>query len=361
MKVLWIPIFSMRSYETDMYSITKDGNFQLTLSRILASDFDHITVSIPNMVSDINQYLEMMKMIGIKFPHKNIDYIQLIYGKNAVETRKSFWVNNRDFFYNESILDYDLVITDITGYSGSMSFDLPFINNFNITKLPNLVRPYIDDFFNIDLVQIKQSIFTTVINKSQKEYITKIDPSLENKIFVYNKLAHEYLLPVNNQINPNIDMSTIFWPFRISDSAYKFNEFIEMFEKNNLNLKYSIIITDPNDTYTLNKNYIHKIKMSKKQYYETLQNRPIIIMLDNIDDVFHPGTVEFMFYNCNMITFKNSLIIHDGMIKSLDDIPQKLNKIRYNRSFHFTDFVYSHNEISKIYSKEYIKNFLQIK
>lgn len=358
MNVLWIPIFSMRSYDTGKYAILKDGNFQLSLSRILASDFDSITIAVPTDASD---FVEFVSRVGAIAGDRAIYVKPMHYGENAVETRHKFWTLNHDFFYSELVLDFDLLITDITGYAGTMSYDIPFINNFNITKLPELNRPYIDQFFETDIKNMEAALFTTVINPRQREYILEVAPHLKDKVIAYTKVAHTSLMPSDHRTRVfTADQArTIFWPFRISDKAYKWDAFLEMFIENKLDKRYKIVITDPNDSYKGDHKFVKKVKMSKQEYYEFLQKKPIVVMLDEIDTVLHPGTIEFFYYGCNVITLLNELVGNEHQVMDIQQIPLKLNELGYNSPTNTRDFVYSYNEVSVHYNKNNIAKCLQ--
>jgi hypothetical protein len=363
----------MRSYETGKYAITKDGNFQLTLARVMASNFSDITICIPEEVSDQKAFMKMF-VDGYTYSHHltkktKIKFQPLKYGVNAVETRQQFWKMNQEFFYSESILDYDLVITDITGYSGAMSYDLPFINNFNITKLPELDRPYIDQFFDLDLESIEKSLFTTVINPRQKEYIVEVAPHLADKVKVLTKVVSRVMTPrqvkMSRSTYPGIDTNTVFWPFRISDKSYRFEEFLEHFAP--LALSHSanirLVVTDPNDTLkqeTLDKYpFIVKMKPSKEDYYKILEVNPIVVMLDDIDTVLHPGTIEFFEYGCPVITLASKLLPTSHEVASISEISTVIIDLleydtEYEISFELDDFVYDYNEICSLFNEDNI-------
>lgn len=368
----------MRSYETGKYAIMKDGNFQLTMARIIASDFDEITIVLPlkEDISDFDvfkqhqyQYFKL-NAIAAERDAPMVDFVHLKYGANAVETRKTFWDANRDFFYGEGVLDYDLVITDITGYPGAMSFDLPFINNFNITKLPELNRPYIDEFFEQDLKSIEASLFTTVINPRQAEYIVEVRPDLKDKIKAYTKVAHEAMLPKfykTAQFNPFGAKSSmnrdIFWPFRISDKAYKFEQCMDALVEAGLHRRFKVTITDPNDTFgpelAAKYPFVKKKKLSKTEYYEMLNDEPIVIMLDEIDTVLHPGTIEFFHYGCMVVTLLSDLLPHENMVETVEQVPQKLLSLVYNTDTDISAFEYEYGEVSNLYNKNNIETCVQ--
>lgn len=341
MRVLFCPIFSMRSYKTGKYSILKDGNFQLAMSRVLASDFDAVTVTVPDDASDFEETIKRFEM------HTKVNFVEAKYGENAVQTRKSFWDQNQRL----EMLDIDILITDITGYPGKS----PVIYNFNITKLPELNRPYIDSFFEADILSIRNSLFTTVLNPRQKEYIVEQFPELDDKVKVYLKCASQNLLPRSLQVLAN--PKYIFWPFRLSDKAYRWDEFIEVFERAELQkLGYTVTITDPNESSKNLPAYVRKIEPTKEQYYDILSSKPCVIMLDDIDTVLHPGTIELFFYGCQVISFESSLIDNPNSVKSIVDIPKKLSNLMYD-CVDVSEFVFG-DDVSSVYNKVYITDKL---
>jgi hypothetical protein len=344
MNVLWIPIFSMRSYADGKYAILKDGNFQLTMARVLASNFKSITITVPTESSDFDDLVERYKGL------EAVQFIQVPYGANAVETREQFWRMNYAWICAQYEIEgnWDVLITDITGYGGAK----PVVYNFNITKLPELNRPYIDRFFETDLKSIEQSLFTTVLNPRQREYILEVRPDLLDKVIVDTKCAHADLLP-DHKVWP-ADPKMIFWPFRISDKAYQFAEFIDAFESLGLHDDgWHVVITDPNDTLAVTRPYITAIKPTKEQYYRILASQPIVVMLDDIDTVLHPGTIEFFHYGCPVITFSSNLIPNLNTIPDLRWIREELEDLEYNR-VNVSPFVYSHGEIDSLYNEDFI-------
>lgn len=346
MNVVWLPIFSMRSYETGKYSILKDGNFQLTAARILASDFDRVIVAVPEDSTDFDDALQHFFK-----GHSRVFFWKVKYGKNAVETRERFWELN-----DWRMIDHygDVVISDITGYPGKK----PVIYNFNITKLPELDRPYIDKFFEQDLASIEQSLFTTVLNPRQREYILEVRPELHDKVIAHFKCAHEALLPKHQlaSIEWARKMKKIFWPFRISDKAYKWEQFLAAFEAQGLaDEGYTIDITDPNDTAKNLPPFVKRTKLDKAAYYQMLANRFTVVMLDDIDTVLHPGTIEFFHYRCPVITFESKLIDNENAIVDLQQLGQAVRNVVYNvADTQVWNFVYRTGEIDPLYNKDFI-------
>lgn len=346
MKVLFVPMFSMRSYATGQYATLKDGNFQLSMSRILACDFESVVVCVPRDASDLDElnlkYKDLLEAGKISF--RSIEY-----GENAVDTRKTFWgVNWVPFWCAEK--NFDLLISDITGYKGL----LPVVYNFNITKLPELDRPYIDQFWEQDLEAIQTSLFTTVLNPRQREYIVQQRPDLDSKVIVHSKCAHEDLMP--KSVIQLASTKTIFWPFRISDKAYKWTEFLEAFKEQRLEAEgFTVVITDPNESSAELPAFVTKISPSKEEYYKILSSRPIVVMLDDIDTVLHPGTVEFFYYGCPVIAFYSDLIQNPNMIAKLFQLRSALNSLVYtNSKERMKSFVYKTGEIDSLYNQDFI-------
>ncbi len=342
----------MRSHESDEYYLLKDGNFQLTLSRILASDYDSIVMTIPTRVADMEEFESLVA--SHPSLSKRLKCVRVEYGINAVNTRETFYQTNREILLQLIRTPIDLVITDITGFY-KLGESIPHINNFNVTKLDELDRPYVDKFFDEDLKSIEAAKLTTVINEKQREKIISVRPDLATKVVSYTMVAHEDLLPKQNthetfEIPGTTYDRMIFWPFRISDKAYKFQDFLKIFVEEGLYREFDLVITDPNDSYTGTHAFIKKIKPTKEQYYKILSSCPMVVMLDDIDLVLHPGTIEFFYYSCPIITFRNQLIDHANQIITLDEIPHVLRTL-YLETKDMSKFIYKKNQISKIYRR----------
>lgn len=270
-----IPIYSMRSYETGKYSILKDGNFKLHINRM---DWNKDYLVVPHNISDLDEFLDL----------DIIPSSQLIfgeYGENAYDTRKNFWHSND---INFEALGFD-VVTDITGFP----YDNNFINNFNITKDPNNPRWYIDEFIDKDIDSIQRAENTFVLNQGQKDYLLSLDPTL--KIQVSQKVIRKEYFEKVKMDPPALDFKVdIFFPFRISDPAYKFTEVVEN------NPEKTILITDPNDSYTENYSNVIKKRFTKREYYGIIYTRPKIIYNENPEKIFHPGLADFIYFGCDI-------------------------------------------------------------
>lgn len=307
MRKLIVPIFSMRSYETGLYSVLKDGNFQLHLSRAKAGD----VITIPTAIADYDELKSL-------FPE--LVYIQVPYMKNAYETRKSFWKCNREKISKIiTFLDCDLVVTDITGYFGKV----PIIFNFNITADPDNPRPYIDEFLQADVASTILSQRTFVLNQCQKDVLVENGAPVD-KIVVCQKVVNpaviDRYLSDNDEVI-HIGAGTIFHPFRISDKCYDFDAVVEksMATKNG-----AVFVTDPNDTFDRSKYperaVIHNINLSKQDYYRVLIGQPKIVYNENPQKVFHPGLAELIYFDANIESEYIMPLYDDVVIENGEDV-----------------------------------------
>lgn len=275
---LVIPIYSMRSHKTGKYHLLKDGNFKLHINRLKDDD----VLALPSNMGDLKEILELglLDLGRIKFFN---------YGENAYDTRKNFWKRNLSFVESLKMK----VLTDITGYPG----DLELENNFNITRIPELSRPYVDEFWESDLDSIEKSTRTTVLNEIQKKYIVEERPHLEEKVIVDQRvISKEYFDKIGLEEFKDLPTENfVFFPFRISDKAYKFDRLLEMTNKNT-----TILITDPNDSYQDMRRNVKIIKPNKRQYYWILSQRPNVVYYENPNLVFHPGLADFLYFKCNL-------------------------------------------------------------
>ena len=287
MRKLIIPIVSMRSHETNRYSLLKDGNLQLHIARARYGDI----IMVPRNSVDLEELMD-------RFQH--IQFVPLQdWPLNAYETRKRFWQMHD---IEEKIRGKKIshIVTDITNCPVE---SVPVIYNFNITADPKNPRPYIDEFLESDVESANKSLRTFVLNDIQKENLVKAGVD-ENKIVVSQKvLSPSMYFQYFSEALSKFD--GVFHPFRISDKCYKFDEVIKHVAGTHL----GITITDPNDSYigseyeslaqSLNVPVTIK-KLSKDEYYKTLAKRPLIYYFENPNEVFHPGLAELLYFGCRI-------------------------------------------------------------
>lgn len=293
---LHVPIYSMRSYETNLYDVSKDGNFQLHLARMQKDDL----ILIPHNSIGIETFIDT------GYLKKEQVVIMNCYASNAYSTRKMYSTNKLLSHMIESRTEYhirsnklsgtlDAIVTDITGFNGNK----PVYFNFNITKDPEDPKYYIDEFIESDLESIERSIFTTVLNHSQKDYLVSLgaDP---NKIKVCQQVINKDLLSLYDHDSVDQTINGIFFPFRISDKCYKFEDVTTYCIDNNMLL----YVTDPNQSL---KNYDTEViikldNIDKKTYYSILKSKPKMCYYENPSKCFHPGLAELIHYDVQFIS-----------------------------------------------------------
>lgn len=281
---LIVPMYSMRSYKTGKYSLLKDGNLQLHLNRHQKGD----VIVIPHSLQ-----CEDSEELQEYFP--DIIFEEAVYQENAYKSRKTFWEYNT--FMVDSLANFyncDAVVSDITGYKGAF----PVFFNFNITKDPKHPREYIDEFIQEDVDSVNRSIYTTVLNKCQKDVLVS-HGALSDKIIVTQEVITPGV-PEKFMQQSCIDFdwkNTIFFPFRISDKCYDFDYVYHTCKMYDLKL----VITDPNDSWDKEKYPdCELLKLNKSEYYHALKAKPNIIYEENPEKVFHPGLAEFIYFKCNV-------------------------------------------------------------
>lgn len=300
MKVFRIPIFSMRSYQTGLYDVSKDGNFQLHVSRSKRGD----SIAIPYDCIGLESYLDL-----------GLNFIPMVYGKNAYDTRKHFWDIDKGNVQIVKVFD-GIVISDITDYPGGWNF---MHYNFNITSHPLIEKPYIDEFLAADVRSINSSIQTTVLNKWQKDWLID-NGALSSKIVVDQRVVNfERIKEFTNQIQAKdvykwveYFKDKIFFPFRISDPCYKFDKVVDFAER----MGRVVVVTDPNESLQPETHYrFIKYVPTKMEYYTMLMARPKIIYFEDPEFCFHPGLGELIYFGCEIISPYKMPSIDDILIR----------------------------------------------
>ncbi len=346
-------MYSMRSRETGLYDIFKDGNFQLTLARMLAMPkgteifFSYPINSTRINITQLESLTEFAKSKGII-----LRSFFAWYGDNPMQTRQGFFdINFNSEEHNllstlknikikslSNSTDVTHIVTDICGiHNLDIHKNIHIKNNFNVTSINGVSRPYVDDFFDEDLKSIKRAHVTTVLNQVQVDHIgSSTADGLTHRVYVDNKIINPAVYEFfDSLVDPSVEedrnlpikKKTIFWPFRLTDKDYMFYEFIDKFEQQHLYEEYDIVVTDPNDSLCVEAIYLSKFTPSKAEYYKILKMKPIIVMLDDVDITLHPGTLEFLYFDCPLVCYENNVIDTPFSIKSLDEIGMVLSKV----------------------------------
>ena len=174
-----------------------------------------------------------------------INFIYIPYGINAEDNRAVVPNHfNTDFSY--------------TGYAHVISYfenlrpSVPWILKMSMSKINELDRPYADKYYSSFMASLDDSnlVRADVLNYSQLEEVKRTDPNLAYMINVnerclsrelYSKLAGLFVdMDIVAQLDKETPTGAIFFPFRISDKAYRF-------DKAKL-LGRPMVVTDPNES-----------------------------------------------------------------------------------------------------------------
>lgn len=307
--ILYYPIVSMRSYVDNTYDLSSDGNVNRFISFFNKVNFKKLTIILPSVSSNAD-------FIKKYFKNKNVEYIFTpSYGINALDTR-----NNADKVLDSLNIDFSIVDTVIFEPNCLGKYNWSFLLDVYywcpVSKTNNESPSFLsEELHKQDLFNVK-NFQTIVCTDNQKKYFNRFT---SNKITVHNLLLDEHLFLSNkkeNKLSPKI----IFCPFRLNDKGYKVEYIIDQLSK--IKEDFIFLYTAPNDVIPEYINKINAIKVDKtrENYYNILSTSPIIIYLENPDEILHASIFEFISYNCNIIYMKNKLFSRKNKIGELTNI-----------------------------------------
>lgn len=310
----FIPVLSMRDYQTGKYKLNCDGNMMRVLSMIYESGVKHAYITIPKLQKiDEHDFGELKKRIESKFG--TLSLISFVYsdsyGSNAKETRDCRFIH---YEISKLLAAAEVVIIEPQGMILNL---LDFKNNDVNEKLiywcvasctENYTPWFVKDYELIDK-RIAEEIPTACATKTQVE-------------FLKGKAYHEEFY------NPKFsDMKIIFFPFRLSDPSYQAEKFRDMIIKLNqkANNSFKVLYSDPNISGIFDgmEEYdILKVPSDFALYISILKGAPIIPYFENADEVKHISIEEMAMYKCQIVCYDNDEIqrcenVH--MIKKDDD------------------------------------------
>ena len=311
--VLFIPVFSMRSYETGRYKLNCDGNMARVLSMIYKSEIMHADILIPAIERlDKDDYNELIEKVKSKGLDNVIEFKENSgYGENAKETRDSEKIYRSLIESKMSVFEhYDLIITEPQKCTEMLIND-DKVNNDKmiywcvasetISYSPWFTREYKE----ID-IKIAAKVTTACATQSQVLYLK--GKSYRDEFY-------------NADFS---DMKIIFFPFRLSDPSYKADTLKEMIKKLNQEVSnFKVIITDPNESSEadelLKLDNVIKMKADFPVYLSILKGRPIIPYFENADEIKHISIEEMIKYNCEIICYENKELPDRSNITKVKD------------------------------------------
>lgn len=317
--VLFVPIYSARSYETGIYNLALDGNMARITSKLITSNFDHAVVLIPENHSGLETIILQLSKAG---KMNDVTFLECdCYGENAYETRM-----NGDKFIDFINGSYDLI--EYASYSGELVMVIePNTLAYNIDKVK---------FYNMKNVDTVYWCVASVTSKGTPWFVNKfadMDKQIAKNIPTECVLQSQvealrgkaYLDGDGFYDTSAFDYKTIFFPFRLSDIGYHAKEFkyaIESLSQDCKN-KIKVLYTDVNDSGIFNDDEVFtKVPGQKEVYIGILKGKPIIPYLDDSDIITHINIHEMMYYGCDMIMFDNDTYKHFDNVTMIHDISE---------------------------------------
>lgn len=285
-RLLFIPIYSMRDYQTGEYNLDNDGNFARILSALANIEFKDATVLIP-------QKRKPLTRIDYTIFDNNVQFIECeVYGKNAKETRDSCkffkWLTER--FGLHSLDDFDYIIVEpnqlVEKLLGTYLF--PKLVYWCVASKTLQGTPWFVEDYDESDKNIASAIPTACASPLQVEYLG----------------GFSYLEPIFYDAK-QFDYKTIFFPFRLSDKNYKVELFLEALadiSRDNDLPPFKVLYTDPNESGIIENSHVFKrISSDHDVYLQVLKGRPIIPYLEDDNVLEHISINEFIYYHCELI------------------------------------------------------------
>ena len=309
--------YSMRNHSDGLYNPLLDGNLNLTLHRLsfIQDKEVVVTISRPENI-DTNQLNLLARFIESNEFLPTIKFVPMAYGINALANRTEVVAQNYAMIEALST-EADLFISD---FENASRIDKSTIYNFNISKVSNNPRSYIDKSFDKQLWQVKKAKYTYVLNENQKaEFINSVaspksKKNIDSRVIVdseqFNKKFFESQIKffagyantegVDQQLDEFDGKDIILFPFRLSDPCYNIQGVIETAKADYKNP--IILTTDPNESNLVLDPIVHKLSLGtgigKKANYLYLISALFskgnfeVICFENPKDVLHQALIE---------------------------------------------------------------------
>lgn len=291
-KVLMIPVYSSRSYDTGKYDLATDGNVSKYATKIINANVKLVDIAYPFNSVNSNYISEITRKY---MKGKNVFWIPLDYGANAHETR-----NMGEYFLEFIKLlggtdKYDVIITEVDTLAYLVATnDYEFCNKDKFIYWAGTHNadgtPWYEDGHQKLNQTIAENITTACLFEGQVNFYG-------GKTF-YDEYTYNSKL---------YDKQIIFFPFRLTDKSYKLDLFKEAIKKL-LEIgidNFVVLYTDPNESHLLddvNPDIYIKTSSNKFAYQAILKGKPIIPYFDDLSKNSHTNIFEFKYYGCDIIT-----------------------------------------------------------
>lgn len=320
--VLFVPIFSARSYETGVYNLMLDGNMARIISKLITSSHTYAAVLVPENCTGLGIVYQQLERAG---KSESVSFIKCnCYGENAYETR----MNGEKFIrflnskfrpegeWNHNLFDVIIVEPNTLADNLDKLTIFPYVKSvyWCVASVTSKGTPwFVEKFAEMDK-RIAQKVETECVLQSQVDALGGLSYCDHNGF--YDASAFDYL--------------TIFFPFRLSDKSYHAVEFRDAINSlpQECKNRIKVLYTDVNDSGIFKEDEVFiKVPSQKEVYIGILKGKPIIPYLDNSDMITHINIHEFMYYGCEVIMLRNhNYLFHDNvtMIDSISELSKTL-------------------------------------
>lgn len=312
--VLFVPIFSARSYETGIYNLALDGNMARIVSMILMGKPDKATVLIPRNISNLDVISRQLKGMNVNFIRCDA------YGENAYATRMN-GLAFADFINNKfGPDDFDVLVLEpntllLSDYL--FTFRFAKIIYWCVASVTSKGTPWFTEKF-VDMDKRIANMFPTeCVLQTQVEALGGLSYADEKGFYDASQF----------------DYDTIFFPFRLTDQNYHAEDVKNAVQKlkkicyNN----FRVLYTDVNDSgrFYEDPDTFIKVPSQKEVYIGILKSKPIIPYLEDTDVLTHINIHEMIYYGCRLIMFENETYKgYDNVtfIKDIQELPEELKR-----------------------------------
>jgi len=376
--VLHFPIISMRSYQTDLYDLTCDGNFNRLVSV---------------WINLIDTYLENLKSLedSAYIWQRNNFHITVVLPSREKLTKNSIGYIKKALDLGQGFLDFYMTDSFPSGgpkqersFLGSLGLSKELLHFFKDYK-PSVVvyeaeylglfceyirhldlessfktvfwcpvsstldedPPFLANVKHVDLelaiacdvlmvaTQRQADYFKTYEDSIQYKTILNpmlIDPSLE--IFSFNadlktsELIGKYLMK---------GYKIVYFPFRMTDPGYQFDRVMSALIAltTGFGNKILLLYSDPNDSKKAeayrgikevqNGNLLlERVPSARDTYYTIISNQRVVVpYLENIDNIMHASWQEMQYYKTNIVREP----LFDAFLQAFGDASRNVNKM----------------------------------
>lgn len=361
-KVLYVPILSMRDYESSKYDLSSDGNVNRFISNFLSVPKEiqyHCTIILPAE----NQISKEGLILLNNFKRQSEGRISLIYmdkypSGGAQVLRSLSGASVLLNFIRPDIISgvYDLIIYEGNVLGSLIEALKVTYNSFKtiywcpVSATTEINPSFLKEYKETDLFLSLHTDYLWVASNNQYDYFKDY---LEKRDF---KKSYNLSI-ISNLINPALDIfmfetdyriivetdkiisegyKIVYLPFRLTDEGYHLKTIIN--DIKNLSkafgIKIAILYGDPNNSQILDDEkdteflILVKIPTKRNTYYTMLSQVDCIVpYLEDTKNILHATINELIYYQTKTIFYKNEyLATNMPQINSISEFQMALYK-----------------------------------